>query len=58
MEVPTTSFLTIYLFTSPRLLRLLADKGMAATGTLRPNRAEGAPLKEFRCIEKGTPRSI
>ena len=24
------------LFTSPHLLRLLTDKGMAATGTLRP----------------------
>ena len=40
------------LFTSPRLLRLLADKGMAATGTLRPNRAEGAPLKTLEVLKK------
>ena len=40
------------LFTSPRLLRLLAGKGMAATGTLRPNRAEGAPLKSIDVMKK------
>ena len=40
------------LFTSPRLLRLLADKGMAATGTLRPNRVEGAPLRRLEAMKK------
>ena len=40
------------LFTSPRLLRLLADMGMASTGTLRPNRAEGAPLKSAEVLKK------
>jgi DNA excision repair protein ERCC-6 len=40
------------LFTSPRLLRLLADEGMAATGTLRLNRTEGAPLKSIEVMNK------
>jgi len=40
------------LFTSPRLIRLLSDKGTAATGTLRPNRAEGAPLKSIDVMKK------
>ena len=40
------------LFTSPRLLRSLADMGMAATGTLRPNRAEGAPLRSPDIMKK------
>lgn len=40
------------LFTSPRLLRLLADQGVAATGTLRPNRCEGAPLRSNDVMKK------
>ena len=40
------------LFTSPRLLRFLADKEIAATGTLRPNRTEGAPLKSIEVMKK------
>jgi Transposase IS4 len=40
------------LFTSPRLLHLLADQGMAATGTVCPNRAEGAPLKSIDVMKK------
>ena len=40
------------LFTSPRLLRLLANQGMAATGTLRPNRTEGAPLRSPEIMKK------
>jgi Transposase IS4 len=40
------------LFTSPRLLRLLSDKGMAATGTLHLNRVEGAPLKSIDVMKK------
>jgi len=40
------------LFTSPHLLRLLTDKGMAATGTLRPNHAEGAPLRSMEALKK------
>ncbi|XP_065650420.1 piggyBac transposable element-derived protein 3-like [Hydra vulgaris] len=40
------------LFTSPRLLCLLADRGMAATGTLRSNRTEGAPLKNIKAMDK------
>ncbi|XP_065646299.1 piggyBac transposable element-derived protein 2-like [Hydra vulgaris] len=40
------------LFTSPRLLRLLVDRGMAAMGTLRSNRTEGAPLKNIKAMDK------
>ena len=32
-------------FTSPSLLRLLKENGMAATGTVRANRMESAPLQ-------------
>ena len=40
------------LFTSPRLLRTLASKGIAATGTLRPNRTEGACLRGVDVMKK------
>lgn len=39
-------------FTSPRLLRLLADRGIAATGTVRPNRTEGACLRNIDVMKK------
>lgn len=40
------------LFTSPRLLRVLASKGIAATGTLRPNCTEGACLRTVDVMKK------
>ena len=42
-------------FTSPNLLRILNAKGIAATGTVRINRVENAPLgpiKEMKKLER------
>ena len=39
-------------FTSPSLLRLLKGNGMAATGTVRANRTENAPLQAVDDIRK------
>ena len=39
-------------FSSPNLLRILKAKGIAATGTVRINRVEKAPLKPVKEIEK------
>ena len=39
-------------FSSPNLLRILKAKGIAATGTVRINRVEKAPLKPIKEIEK------
>ena len=39
-------------FTSPSLLRLLKGNGMAATGTVRANRTENAPLQEVGDMKK------
>ncbi|CAB4067154.1 unnamed protein product [Lepeophtheirus salmonis] len=41
-------------FTSPRLVRLLKENGIAATGTLRANRTENAPLIANDEIKKGS----
>ena len=43
-------------FTSPNLLRILRAKGIAATGTVKINRVENAPLrpiKEMKKLESG-----
>ena len=39
-------------FTSPNLLRILKVKGIAATGTVRINHVEGAPLRPIKEMEK------
>ena len=39
-------------FTSPSLLRILKAKGIAATGTVRINRVENAPLRPIKEMEK------
>ena len=39
-------------FTSPSLLRLLKGNGMAATGTVRANRMENAPLQAVDDMKK------
>ena len=39
-------------FTSPSLLRLLKGNGMAATGTVRANRTENAPLQAIDDMKK------
>ena len=39
-------------FTSPKLLRYLKSKGIAATGTVRVNRMENAPLKDMKLMQK------
>ena len=39
-------------FTSPSLLRLLKSKGIAATGTVRPNRNENSPLISVKEMKK------
>ena len=39
-------------FTSPSLLRLLKGNGMAATGTIRANRTENAPLQAVDDMKK------
>ena len=39
-------------FTSPNLLHYLKTKGIAATGTVRVNRVENAPLKSVKKMEK------
>ena len=39
-------------FTSPKLLRYLKSKGIAATGTVRVNRMENAPLKDMKVMQK------
>ena len=39
-------------FTSPNLLRILKAKGIAATGTVRINRVENAPLRPIKEMEK------
>ena len=39
-------------FTSPSLLRSLKGNGMAATGTVRANRTENAPLQEVDDMKK------
>ena len=39
-------------FTSPSLLRLLKGNGMAATGTVRANRTENAPLQAVGDMKK------
>ena len=44
-------------FTSPQLLRSLREKGIAATGTVRLNRVENAPLKPVKEMEKLERRS-
>ncbi|XP_040567960.1 piggyBac transposable element-derived protein 3-like [Lepeophtheirus salmonis] len=41
-------------FTSPRLLRLLKENVIAATGTLRANRTENAPLIAIDEMKKGS----
>ena len=44
------------LFTSPNLLPIRKAKGIAATGTVRINRVENAPLrplKEMKKLERG-----
>ena len=43
--------ITDNLFTSPQLLRSLREKGIAATGTVRLNRVENAPLKQAKEME-------
>ena len=42
------------LFTSFKLLRVLANKGIAASGTLRANRTNGAPLYNTDKADRGT----
>ena len=42
------------LFTSFELLSDMGSKGYAVTGTLRRNRAKGAPLKDIDAEERGT----
>ena len=44
-------------FTSPQLLRSLTKKGIAATGTVRLNTVENAPLKPVKEMEKLEKRS-
>ena len=39
-------------FTSPDLLRLLKGNGLAATGTVRANRTENAPLQAVDDMKK------
>ena len=39
-------------FTSPKLLRYLKSKGIAATGTVRVNWMEKAPLKDMKSMQK------
>ena len=39
-------------FTSPELLRYLSSKGIAATGTVRANRMENAPLQDIAKMAK------
>ena len=39
-------------FTSPKLLRYLKSKGIAATGTVRVNRMENTPLKDMKSVQK------
>ena len=39
-------------FTSPNLLRILKAKGIAATGTVRINRVENAPIRPIKEIEQ------
>ena len=39
-------------FTSPNLPRILKAKGIAATGTVRINRVENAPLRPIKEMEK------
>ena len=39
-------------FTNPNLLRILKAKGIAATGTVRINRVENAPLRPIKEMEK------
>ena len=39
-------------FTSPSLLRILKAKDIAATGTVRINRVENAPLRSIKEMEK------
>ena len=39
-------------FTSPKLLRYLKSKGIAATGTVRVNWMENAPLKNMKSMKK------
>ena len=53
-KVPDSSYHIVFdnLFTSPRLLRLLAERGIAATGTVRPNRTEGAKLRSIDVMKK------
>ncbi|CAB4067830.1 unnamed protein product [Lepeophtheirus salmonis] len=41
-------------FTSPRLLRLLKENGIADTGTLRANRTENAPLVAIDEMKNGS----
>ena len=44
-------------FTSPSLLSLLKGNGMTATGTVRANRTENAPLQAVDGMKKGVRRS-
>ena len=39
-------------FISPKLLRYLKSKGIAATGTVRVNRIENVPLKDMKLMQK------
>lgn len=44
-------------FTSPKLLRYFKSKGIAATGTVRVNRMENAPLDDMKLMQKEKPGS-
>ena len=52
--VPNSNYhaVTNNFFTSPSLLRLLKGTGMAATGTVRANRTENAPLQAVDDMKK------
>ena len=56
-KLPTVSNLNYHVvmdnfFTSPSLLRLMKGNGMAATGTVRANRTENAPLQAVDDMKK------
>ena len=52
MQGSNYHIITDIFFTSSQLLRSLREKGIAATGTIRLNRVENAPLKPVKEMEK------
>ena len=53
-KIPNQNYHLLFdnFFTSPQLLKTLADNGFAATGTLRANRTLHAPLKDEATMKK------